>query len=118
MLSKLERSSVILDDHHLFTSTDFDDLLNSWDHQHTISIDHWSHFPRRSHLPQQDTSLALLDEIKQAIDEYYTRPPMISDKKNSTLTRLSDQLKIIDNSPDNHIKRMDSMTSNLTHSHI
>ena len=80
----IKYSSFISDDHNLFTSSNFDDLLNSWDHQHTVSINNWSHFPRRSSISQGDTSLNLLDEIKQIVDEHY---------KHTTLTRISDQLK-------------------------
>jgi hypothetical protein len=105
----------ILDDHNLFTSNNFDDLLNTWDHQHIISINNWSHFPRRSTRSQHDTSLILLDEIKQIVDEYYNHRQIISNNKQTTLTRISDQLKTIDNSNDEFIKRLDSITS---HSHI
>lgn len=60
-------------DHHLFASNHFDDLLNTWDQQYLISIDHWSQFPRRSLTSRYESSANLLDEIKQVIDEYYHR---------------------------------------------
>lgn len=62
-----------LRDHQRFSSHHFDDMLNLWDEQHHISLDHWSQFPRRLSLSrQEDSSLHLLDEIKQVIDQYYT----------------------------------------------
>jgi hypothetical protein len=59
--------------HHLFASNHFDELLNAWDQQYLISIDHWSQFPRRSLTSRYESSSNLLDEIKQVIDEYYHR---------------------------------------------
>jgi hypothetical protein len=118
MLDKIKHSLDILDDYNLFTSNNFDDLLNSWDHQNRISIDHWSHFPCRSDKSQHDTSLILLDEIKEVINEYYNHRQIISNNKNTTFTRISDQLETIDNPNDEFLKRMDSITSNITHSHI
>lgn len=93
-------------------------MLNIWDHQNIISIDHWSHFPCRSNISPHDTSIILLDEIKQAVDEYYNHRQIITNNKNTTLTRISDQLKTIDNPNDEFLKRMDSITSNITHSHV
>ncbi len=118
MLDKIKHSLVILDDYNLFTSNNFDDLLNNWDHQNRISIDHWSHFPCRSDKSQHDTSLSLLDEIKEVINEYYNHRQIISNNKNTTFTRISDQLETIDYPNDEFLKRMDSITSNITHSHI
>jgi hypothetical protein len=105
----------ILDDHNLFASNNFDDLLNMWNHQHIISIDHWTDFSRRS---QQDNSLNLLDEIKQVINDYYNHRQTMSNNKHLTFNRISDQLNTIDNSNDDFLKRMDSITSNLTYTHI
>lgn len=76
---------------NLFTSNNFDDLLNTWENENLISIDHWSHFSHRSLRSQYDTSLILLDEIKQIVDEY---------SNHMTLNRI------------------DSIPSNITHSHI
>ncbi|CAF1372699.1 unnamed protein product [Adineta steineri] len=106
------------DDHNLFSSNNFDDLLNTWDQQHIISIDHWSHFPRRSNISQHEISLLLLDEIKQITDEYYNHRQNIIQNKNPTLTRITNQLKLIDNSNDAFVKCIDSNTSNLTQSYI
>ena len=117
-IKEIKHSSFILDDHNLFTSSNFDDLLNTWDHQHTVSINNWSHFPRRSSISQRDTSLNLLDEIKQIVDEHYNHRQIISNNKHTTLTRISDQLKTMDDSSDEFLKRMDSIASNITHSHI
>jgi len=89
-----------------------------WEHQHLVSIDHWSHFPHRSIRSQHDISLILLDEIKQIVEEYYNHRQINSNHKHMTLNRISDQLKIIDNSNEEFLKRMDSITSNITHSHI
>jgi hypothetical protein len=106
------------DNHHLFSWNNFDDLLNSWDNEHIISINNWSHFPRRSARSQHDNSLVLLDEIKEIVDEYYNHRQIVSNNRATTLRRISNQLKIIDNSNDEYVKRIDSIASNLTHSHI
>ena len=59
--------NLTIDESNLFTSNNFDDLLNRWEHQNTVSIDHWSHFPHRS---EHDIAYNLLDEIQQTTDEY------------------------------------------------
>ncbi|CAF1156559.1 unnamed protein product [Rotaria sordida] len=109
---------ISINDHNLFASNNFDDLLNTWNHQHIVSIDHWTHFPRRSTISQQDTSLILLNEIKQVINEYYNHRQNLSNNKHLTLSRISDQLNTIDNANDEFLKRMDSITSNITYTHI
>jgi hypothetical protein len=114
----LSKTNIFLDNRNLFTSNNFDDLLNNWDQQHIISIDHWSHFPRRSTISRHDASLILLDEIKQVVNEYYNQRQSISNNKHTTLSRISEQLKTNDHPDDEFLKRMDSITSYLTHSHI
>ncbi|CAF1549460.1 unnamed protein product, partial [Adineta steineri] len=76
------------------------------------------HFPRRSNISQHEISLLLLDEIKQITDEYYNHRQNIIQNKNPTLTRISNQLKLIDNPNDAFVKCIDSNTSNLTQSYI
>lgn len=83
-----KHSSLILDEHQLFLSSNFDDLLQTWDNQNRISIDHWTHFPHRSIRSSHEISLNLLDEIKQVIEEYF------------------------------HPQSIHSIPSNITHSHI
>lgn len=78
---------------HLFISNNFDDLLNKWENEHMISLDHWLHYPHHSIKSQHDMSLILFDEIKQMI-------------------RLGDNLN------EEFLQRIDSITSNLTRSHI
>ena len=73
------------DDRDLFPTTKFDELLNAWDEQHQISMDHWSHFPRRSTRSSYETSLVLLDEIKHVIDEYYTHRLTDNDETRTAL---------------------------------
>ena len=63
-------------DQQLFVTNDFDRLLNDWDEQHLINIDQWAQFPRRSLVSRYDSSVNLLDEIKQVIDEYYYQRDM------------------------------------------
>ena len=96
------------DHHHLFSWNNFDDLLNSWDNEHLISINNWSHFPRQSTRSEHDNSLILLDEIKEVVDEYYNHRSIISNNRDATLKSPNDD----------YIKRIDSIASNLTHSHI
>ncbi len=97
---------------NLFTSTNFDDLLNTWEQENLVSIDHWSHSNRSQH----DISLILLDEIKQVVDEYCHHQQMNANNKQMTLHRISEQLKTFDHSNEEFLQRMDSITS--THSHI
>ncbi len=97
---------------NLFTSTNFDDLLNTWEQENLVSIDHWSHSNRSQH----DISLILLDEIKQVVDECYHHRQMNTNNKQMTLHRISEQLKTFDHSNEEFLQRMDSITS--THSHI
>ncbi|CAF3324564.1 unnamed protein product [Rotaria socialis] len=106
------------DDYNLFASNNFDDLLTMWNHQHIISIDHWTDFSRRSTASHQDNSFNLLDEIKQVINEYYNHRQTVSNNKHLTFNRISDQLNTIDNSNDDFLKRIDSITSNITYTHI
>ncbi|CAF3327394.1 unnamed protein product [Rotaria socialis] len=106
------------DDYNLFASNNFDDLLTMWNHQHIISIDHWTDFSRRSTASRQDNSFNLLDEIKQVINEYYNHRQTVSNNKHLTFNRISDQLNTIDNSNDDFLKRIDSITSNITYTHI
>jgi hypothetical protein len=101
--------NLTINESNLFTSNNFDDLLNTWEQQNTVSIDHWSHFPHRS---EHDTSLILPDEIKQAIDEYYNHRQMNSTNKHLTLNRIFDQTS------EEFLKRIDSISSNIIHSHI
>ncbi|CAF4439731.1 unnamed protein product [Rotaria sp. Silwood2] len=109
---------ISINDHNLFASNNFDDLLNTWDHQHIMSIDHWARFPRQSTISQQDTSLILLNEIKQVVNEYYNHRQNTSNNKHLTLSRISDQLNTIDNANDEFLKRIDSITSNITYTHL
>lgn len=78
-----------VDDNKLFTSNNLDQILNEWDEQHLISIDHWSQFPRRSLISRYDSSINLLDEIKQVIDECFyqrqTQPEALL-RKDSTVS--------------------------------
>ena len=87
-----------LDEHQLFTSNNFDDLLKIWEKQNMVSVDHWTHFPHRSIRSSQEISFNLLDEIKQVIDEY-------------------SQSRSI-HSTEQFIQRINSIPSNITHSHI
>ena len=71
IIYSMSKFSFILDEHQLFLSNNFDELLNIWENQNTISIDHWTHFPHRSIRSSHEISFNLLDEIKQAIEEYF-----------------------------------------------
>ncbi|CAF0772238.1 unnamed protein product [Adineta ricciae] len=74
-----------LDRHSLFTSNNVDDLLDGWDNQHKIAIDHWSHLPAYASISQQYSSLLLLDEIKQIVDKYYNQQQLNSSHRNTQM---------------------------------
>ncbi|UJR08904.1 hypothetical protein I4U23_013158 [Adineta vaga] len=76
------------DDYNLFASTNFDQLLNSWDDQYKVAIDHWSHFPAHANVSQQYPSLLLLDEIKQIVDEYHNHRQFNFTHKNTQMITL------------------------------
>ena len=76
---------IISDRRSLFTSNNVDDLLDSWDDQHKIAIDHWSHLPAYASISQQYSSLHLLDEIKQIVEKYYNQQQLNSSNRNTQM---------------------------------